>query len=95
MPSKYRPQLFGWIGDLDKGPRSVTLHDDRLIYANDNYCVFKRKIASDQIFYLFLSFIALIFGFPLIFICFLLFIALDLQTDYIILFINIGTLIAA
>jgi hypothetical protein len=62
MPSKYRPQLFGWIGDLDKGPRSVPLHDDRLIYANDNYCAFKRKIASDQIFYLFISMILFILG---------------------------------
>jgi hypothetical protein len=57
MPSKYRPQLFGWIGDLDKGPRSVPLHDDRLIYANDNYCAFRRKIASDQIFNLCIYFI--------------------------------------
>jgi hypothetical protein len=57
MPSKYRPQLFGWIDDLDKGPRSIPLHDDRLIYANDNYCAFRRKIISTQLFNLFLSFV--------------------------------------
>ncbi|KES12736.1 hypothetical protein GASC598B02_000220, partial [Gilliamella apicola SCGC AB-598-B02] len=28
MPSKYRPQIFGWFGDLDKGPYSLPLHDD-------------------------------------------------------------------
>jgi hypothetical protein len=60
MPSKYRPQLFGWIDDLDKGPRSVPLHDDRLIYANDNYCAFMRKTLSDQIFYFFIYGIVII-----------------------------------
>ncbi|TEA28101.1 DUF6708 domain-containing protein [Candidatus Schmidhempelia bombi] len=89
MPSKYRPQLFGWIGDLDKGPRSVPLHDDRLIYANDNYCAFRRKIASDQIFYLFLSFIALILGCAATITSFLLIINFKLNTETIILFIDI------
>ena len=60
MPSKYRPQIFGWFGDLDKGPYSIPLHDDRLIFANDNYCAFIRKEHSDQIFYTCLYFIAII-----------------------------------
>ncbi|QYN43720.1 hypothetical protein GYM75_02125 [Gilliamella sp. ESL0441] len=55
MPSKYRPQRFGWIGDLEKGKNYLTSPEDRLLYANDNYCVFKRKILSDQIFYLSIS----------------------------------------
>ncbi|MFQ1007586.1 hypothetical protein B6D12_06350 [Gilliamella apicola] len=60
MPSKYRPQIFGWFGDLDKGPYSIPLHDDRLIYANDNYCAFIRQEHNDQIFYTCLYFIAII-----------------------------------
>ena len=60
MPSKYRPQIFGWFGDLDKGPYSLPLHDDRLIYANDNYCAFIRQEHNDQIFYTCLYFIAII-----------------------------------
>ena len=55
MPSKYRPQLLGWIGDLEKGKNYLTSPEDRLIYTNDNYCVLKRKILFDQIFYLFLA----------------------------------------
>ncbi|WP_392562130.1 hypothetical protein RHO12_01170 [Orbus sturtevantii] len=55
MPSKYRPQLFGWIDDLDKGPRYVTSTDERLLYANDNYCAFIRKTLGNQLFYFFLS----------------------------------------
>ncbi|WP_392562133.1 hypothetical protein RHO12_01185 [Orbus sturtevantii] len=55
MPSKYRPQLFGWIDDLDKGPRYVTSTDERLLYANDNYCAFIRKTLGNQLFYLFIS----------------------------------------
>ncbi|WP_141674342.1 hypothetical protein, partial [Gilliamella sp. wkB108] len=58
MPSKYRPQVLGWIGDLDKGTQYITGADDRLLYANDNYCAFIRKIKSDQIFYLCISLIA-------------------------------------
>ncbi|OCG24172.1 hypothetical protein A9G11_04155, partial [Gilliamella sp. wkB108] len=60
MPSKYRPQILGWIGDLDKGTQYITGADDRLLYANDNYCAFIRKIKSDQIFYLFISLISII-----------------------------------
>ena len=60
MPSKYRPQIFGWFGDMDKGPHSLPLHDDRLIYANDNYCAFIRQEHNDQIFYTCLYFIAII-----------------------------------
>ena len=62
MPSKYRPQIFGWFGDLDKGPYSLPLHDDRLIYANDNYCAFSRKERNDQIFYTYLYFVCIILG---------------------------------
>ncbi|OCG19509.1 hypothetical protein [Gilliamella sp. App4-10] len=62
MPSKYRPQIFGWFGDLDKGPRLVPLHDDRLSYANNNYCAFIRQIPSDLIFYTCLYFVAIILG---------------------------------
>ena len=60
MPSKYRPQIVGWFGDLDKDPYSLPLHDDRLIYANDNYCAFIRQEHSDQVFYTCLYFIAII-----------------------------------
>jgi hypothetical protein len=62
MPSKYRPQIFGWFGDLDKGPYSVPLHDDRLSYANNTYCAFIRQIPSDLIFYTCLYFVAIILG---------------------------------
>ena len=60
MPSKYRPQILGWFGDLDKGPYSLPLHDDRLIYANNNYCAFIRKERNDKIFYTCLYFVAII-----------------------------------
>ncbi|OCG42504.1 hypothetical protein A9G28_05015 [Gilliamella sp. Fer1-1] len=66
MPSKYRPQIFGWFGDLDKGPRLVPLHDDRLSYANNNYCAFIRQDHNDQIFYTCLYFVATIFGIGII-----------------------------
>ncbi|OCG61573.1 hypothetical protein A9G48_10215 [Gilliamella sp. wkB18] len=52
MPSQYQPQIFGWIGDLVKGGNSLTDADDRLLYANDNYCAFIRKTKSDQLLYL-------------------------------------------
>ena len=55
MPSQYRPQILGWIGDLDKGSKNISGADDRLLYANDNYCAFLRKTSSDQIFYLCIS----------------------------------------
>ncbi|OCG18838.1 hypothetical protein A9G24_11400 [Gilliamella sp. App6-5] len=70
MPSKYRPQIFGWFGDLDKGPYSVPLHDRRLSYANNNYCAFIRQDHNDQIFYTCLYFVVvivlliLLIGFP-------------------------------
>jgi hypothetical protein len=60
MPSQYRPQIFGWFGDLDKGPRLVPLHDDRLSYANNTYCAFIRQDHNDQIFYSSLYLIATI-----------------------------------
>ena len=44
MLSQYRPQLLGWIDDLDKGPKNISGADDRLLYANDNYCVSLRKM---------------------------------------------------
>ena len=47
MPSKYRPQIVGWFGDLDKGPYSLPLHDDRLIFANDTIVhLFVRNIMN-------------------------------------------------
>ncbi|MCX8616813.1 hypothetical protein J3U42_00200 [Gilliamella sp. B2923] len=59
MPSKYQPQIPGWIGDLVKGGNYLTGADQRLLYANDNYCVFIRKTLFDQLFYLSLCFILL------------------------------------
>ena len=49
MASKYRPQIPGCIGDLDKGPTYLMGEDDRLLYANDNYCAFIRKPKIEQI----------------------------------------------
>ena len=60
MPSQYRPQLLGWIDDLDKGTNYLSGADDRLLYANDNYCAFLRKTYSDQVFYLFISLISIL-----------------------------------
>ena len=52
MPSKYRPQIFGWYDDLDKiASYEYESHHDRLIYANNNYCAFIRKTFNAQIFY--------------------------------------------
>ncbi|WP_392551725.1 hypothetical protein RHO14_09615 [Orbus wheelerorum] len=47
MSSKYQPQQFGWIGDLEKGlsPRSEL--DDELIYVNNTFCMIKR-FGSEQ-----------------------------------------------
>ncbi|MFQ0997753.1 DUF6708 domain-containing protein [Gilliamella sp. CG25] len=70
MASKYRPQIPGCIGDLDKGPTYITGEDDRLLYANDNYCAFIRKIEEDQIFYSFLFLLAFVMAVPGIFIGF-------------------------
>ena len=55
MPSKYRPQRFGWIGDLEKGKNYLTSPEDRLIYVNDNYCSLIRQTLTDKIFYIFIS----------------------------------------
>ena len=60
MPSKYRPQIIGWIDDLDKIADIWELHYDRFIYANNNYCAFIRKTFSDQIFYTCLTFVCII-----------------------------------
>ena len=49
MPSKYRPQIPGCIGDLNKGPTYLMGADNRLLYTNDNYCVFIRKPKTEQI----------------------------------------------
>ncbi|WP_334327804.1 DUF6708 domain-containing protein [Gilliamella apicola] len=66
MPSQYRPQILGWIGDLDKGSKNISGADDRLLYANDNYCAFLRKTSSDQVFYLFIFTIVIISYFLII-----------------------------
>ncbi|OCG19096.1 MULTISPECIES: DUF6708 domain-containing protein [unclassified Gilliamella] len=69
MPSQYQPQIFGWISDLVKGGNYLTGADQRLLYANDNYCAFIRKTKSDQIFYVCLSgviSIGLIFIIPIL-----------------------------
>jgi hypothetical protein len=66
MPSQYQPQIFGWIGDLVKGGNSLTDADDRLLYANDNYCAFIRKTKSDQLLYLCMGFFFSISGIFLI-----------------------------
>ena len=63
MPSKYRPQIFGWIDDLDKiANYKYESHNDRLIYANNNYCAFIRKTFNGKIFYTCLYFIGIILG---------------------------------
>ena len=77
MPSQYRPQLLGWIGDLDKGTKYITGADDRLLYANDNYCAFIRKTKSDQIFYTFILIIVLILLIPAVYLCFILILDLN------------------
>ncbi|OCG19094.1 MULTISPECIES: DUF6708 domain-containing protein [unclassified Gilliamella] len=66
MPSQYQPQIFGWISDLVKGGNYLTGADQRLLYANDNYCAFIRKTKSDQILYLCMSFFLSISGIFLI-----------------------------
>ena len=73
MPSKYRPQIFGWYDDLAKiASYKYESHNDRLIYANNNYCAFIRKTFNDQIFYTCLCFVGsigliiLVAGFPLL-----------------------------
>ena len=49
MTSKYRPQIPGCIGNLNKGPTYISDADNRLLYANDNFCAFIRKPKSEQI----------------------------------------------
>ena len=66
MPSQYRPQLLGWIDDLYKGTNYLSGADDRLLYANDNYCAFLRKTSSDQVFYLIIFTIVIISYFLII-----------------------------
>ena len=91
MPSQYRPQLLGWIDDLDKGTNYLSGADDRLLYANDNYCAFLRKTSSDQIFYLCISTIIIVCLFPAIYIFFLLVFDFNPETESFI-FITIITL---
>ena len=91
MPSQYRPQLLGWIDDLDKGTNHLSGADDRLLYANDNYCAFLRKTSSDQIFYLCISTIIIVCLFPAIYIFFLLIFDFNPETESFI-FITIITL---
>ena len=81
MPSQYRPQILGWIGDLDKGSKNISGADDRLLYANDNYCAFLRKTSSDQIFYLCVFTIAFILSIPLIYLSITIILDLDLDSD--------------
>ncbi|MFQ0995654.1 DUF6708 domain-containing protein, partial [Gilliamella sp. BG2] len=59
-----QPQIFGWISDLEKGGNYLTGADQRLLYANDNYCAFIRKTKSDQIFYSFIFVIACVLLIP-------------------------------
>ncbi|OTP80978.1 DUF6708 domain-containing protein [Gilliamella apicola] len=91
MPSQYRPQILGWIDDLDKGTNYLSGADDRLLYANDNYCAFLRKTSSDQIFYLCISTIIIVCLFPAIYIFFLLIFDFNPETESFI-FITIITL---
>ena len=81
MPSQYRPQILGWIGDLGKGTNYLSGPDDRLLYANDNYCAFLRKTSSDQIFYLCVSTIVIICSFLGIYISFLLLFEFNPETE--------------
>ncbi|OCG62960.1 hypothetical protein A9G48_06765 [Gilliamella sp. wkB18] len=81
MPSQYQPQILGWIGDLVKGGNSLTDADDRLLYANDNYCAFIRKTLSDQIFYLSIFLVTFALLMPAIYMCFSLILDLDLKDE--------------
>ncbi|QYN47557.1 hypothetical protein [Gilliamella sp. ESL0405] len=81
MPSKYQPQILGWIGDLDKGGNYLTGADQRLLYANDNYCAFRRQVLSDKIFYIFIYTIAVILGIVIIILCLDLIIHFNSDTD--------------
>ncbi|OCG15865.1 DUF6708 domain-containing protein [Gilliamella sp. WF3-4] len=95
MPSQYQPQIFGWIGDLDKGGNYLTGADDRLLYANDNYCAFIRKISSDQIFYLSMLFVLFVLSIPLIYVSINLILELALRKETFLMINFIVILIAS
>ncbi|WP_392551727.1 hypothetical protein RHO14_09625 [Orbus wheelerorum] len=62
MSSKYQPQQFGWIGDLEKGlsPRSEL--DDELIYVNNTFCMLGRFRQAQRLLNGILMSIAFILG---------------------------------
>ncbi|OCG30199.1 hypothetical protein A9G45_00045 [Gilliamella sp. HK2] len=98
MPSQYQPQILGWIGDLVKGGNSLTDADDRLLYANDNYCAFIRKTKSDQIFYSFIFIISMFLGsvgaIASIDLCILIFSELkDKEDEFMLIIIAIGAIL--
>ena len=98
MPSKYQPQIPGWIGDLVKGGNYLTGADERLLYANDNFCAFIRKTLSNQFLYLCIFLIVFVCLIPVIYVCILLMI--DFYTEkedsilFLIIFIQIISLFA-
>ncbi|MCX8616812.1 hypothetical protein J3U42_00195 [Gilliamella sp. B2923] len=98
MPSKYQPQISGWIGDLVKGGNYLTGADERLLYANDNFCAFIRKTLSNQFLYLCIFLIVFVCLIPVIYVCILLMI--DFYTEkedsilFLIIFIQIISLFA-
>ncbi|OCG24029.1 hypothetical protein A9G22_05215 [Gilliamella sp. App2-1] len=94
MPSQYQPQIFGWISDLVKGGNYLTGADQRLLYANDNYCAFIRKTKSDQIFYSFILIIVLILSIPMIYLGFSLILDLSPITESAMLITVVVILIA-
>ena len=93
MPSKYQPQILGWIGDLDKGGNYLTGADQRLLYANDNYCAFIRKTKSNQIFYLFISLILIILLIPTMVLLILLFFVYNTENESEIAILSISSFI--
>ncbi|MCX8664996.1 DUF6708 domain-containing protein [Gilliamella sp. B2887] len=98
MPSKYQPQILGWIGDLDKGGNYLTGADQRLLYANDNYCAFVRKTLSNQFLYLCIFLMVFVCLIPVIYVCILLMIDFYPKKEYsilvLIIFIQIISLFA-
>ena len=93
MPSKYQPQILGWIGDLDKGGNYLTGADQRLLYANDNYCAFIRKTKSNQIFYLLISLILIILLIPTMVLLVLLFFVYNTENESEIAILSISSFI--
>jgi hypothetical protein len=98
MPSQYQPQILGWINDLEKGGNYLTGADDRLLYANDNYCAFIRKTKSDQIFYSFIFIISMFLGsvgaIASIDLCILIFSELkDKEDEFMLIIIAIGAIL--